>query len=102
MTITDAPRRRRTRVPHKAAVAFLLVPFGILFTLFYVAPILFAIVQSTLVVRREGTFAYYTAADEHVHRLLDEALFHADHANNPDDGAVVHQLHDDEREQGDF
>ncbi len=56
MTITDAPRRRRTRVPHKAAVAFLLVPFGILFTLFYVAPILFAIVQSTLVVRREGTF----------------------------------------------
>lgn len=56
MTITEAPVRRRTRVPHKAAIAFLLVPFGILFTLFYVAPILFAIVQSTLVVRREGTF----------------------------------------------
>ena len=56
MTITEAPARRRTRVPHKAAIAFLLVPFGILFTLFYVAPILFAIVQSTLVVRREGTF----------------------------------------------
>lgn len=53
-------------------------------------------------VRREGTFAYYTAADEHVHRLLDEALFHADHANQPDDGAVVHQLHDDEhQEKGD-
>jgi len=56
VTITEAPARRRTRVPHKAAIAFLLVPFGILFTLFYVAPILFAIVQSTLVVRREGTF----------------------------------------------
>ncbi|MDQ1204669.1 carbohydrate ABC transporter permease [Microbacterium sp. SORGH_AS_0862] len=56
MTITEAPARPRTRVPHKAAIAFLLVPFGILFTLFYVAPILFAIVQSTLVVRREGTF----------------------------------------------
>jgi len=56
VTITEAPVRRRTRVPHKAAIAFLLVPFGILFTLFYVAPILFAIVQSTLVVRREGTF----------------------------------------------
>jgi multiple sugar transport system permease protein len=56
VTITHAPARRRTRVPHKAAIAFLLVPFGILFTLFYVAPILFAIVQSTLVVRREGTF----------------------------------------------
>ncbi|GAB3152118.1 sugar ABC transporter permease [Microbacterium neimengense] len=56
MTMTHAPARRRTRAPHKAAIAFLLVPFGILFTLFYVAPILFAIVQSTLVVRREGTF----------------------------------------------
>ncbi|WP_460739884.1 carbohydrate ABC transporter permease [Microbacterium neimengense] len=54
--MTHAPARRRTRAPHKAAIAFLLVPFGILFTLFYVAPILFAIVQSTLVVRREGTF----------------------------------------------
>ena len=33
-------------------------------------------------VRREGTFAYYAAADAHVRRLLDEALFHADHAAN--------------------
>lgn len=30
-------------------------------------------------VRREGTFAYYSAADDHVARLLTEALFHADH-----------------------
>ncbi|MGH9306516.1 MAG: ArsR/SmtB family transcription factor [Acidimicrobiales bacterium] len=30
-------------------------------------------------VRREGTFAYYSAADDHVARLLAEALFHADH-----------------------
>ena len=52
-------------------------------------------------VRREGTYAYYTAADEHVHRLLDEALFHADHADQPDPGAVVHQLHADERRRGD-
>ena len=29
--------------------------------------------------RREGTFVYYSAADEHVHRLLRQALFHADH-----------------------
>ncbi len=29
--------------------------------------------------RREGTFVYYTAADAHVHALLAEALFHADH-----------------------
>lgn len=31
--------------------------------------------------RREGTFVYYSAADIHVHRLLDEALFHADHTD---------------------
>jgi DNA-binding transcriptional ArsR family regulator len=29
--------------------------------------------------RREGTFVYYSAANEHVQRLLDQALFHADH-----------------------
>ncbi len=29
-------------------------------------------------VRREGTFAYYSAADGHVARLLAEALSHAD------------------------
>lgn len=29
--------------------------------------------------RREGTFVYYSAADEHVRRLLGQALFHADH-----------------------
>lgn len=31
--------------------------------------------------RREGTFIYYTAADTHVHALLAEALFHADHTD---------------------
>ncbi|MEV4622568.1 metalloregulator ArsR/SmtB family transcription factor [Asanoa sp. NPDC049573] len=29
--------------------------------------------------RREGTFVYYSAADEHVRGLLRQALFHADH-----------------------
>jgi|LULE01.1.fsa_nt_gb DNA-binding transcriptional ArsR family regulator len=47
-------------------------------------------------VRREGTFAYYTAADEHVHRLLDEALFHADHADLAESGPVAHRLHGDD------
>src|SRR3954465_6725662 len=28
--------------------------------------------------RRRGTFVYYAAADEHIRRLLAEALFHAD------------------------
>lgn len=31
--------------------------------------------------RREGTFVYYSAADVHVRRLLDEALFHAEHTD---------------------
>lgn len=31
--------------------------------------------------RREGTFVYYSAADVHVRRLLDEALYHADHTD---------------------
>lgn len=29
--------------------------------------------------RRQGTFAYYWATDTHVHRLLAEALSHAEH-----------------------
>lgn len=29
--------------------------------------------------RREGTFVYYSAADNHVQSLLDQALHHADH-----------------------
>ncbi|SPL99275.1 Transcriptional regulator, ArsR family [[Actinomadura] parvosata subsp. kistnae] len=29
--------------------------------------------------RREGTFVYYSAADEHVRRLLTQGLYHADH-----------------------
>ncbi|HET6294460.1 MAG TPA: metalloregulator ArsR/SmtB family transcription factor [Kribbella sp.] len=29
--------------------------------------------------RPEGTFVYYSAADDHVKGLLDQALFHADH-----------------------
>ena len=31
--------------------------------------------------RRQGTFVYYTAADEHVRALLAEALFHAEHTD---------------------
>jgi DNA-binding transcriptional ArsR family regulator len=36
--------------------------------------------------RRQGTFVYYTAADDHVRRLLAEALFHAEHAEHADRG----------------
>lgn len=31
--------------------------------------------------RREGTFVFYSAANVHVRRLLGEALYHADHAD---------------------
>lgn len=36
--------------------------------------------------RREGTFVHYRAVDEHVHRLLTEALSHAEHVS----GMVEH------------
>jgi len=47
-------------------------------------------------VRREGTFAYYSAADNHVARLLAEALYHADHQvlgppDHPADRPRLHQ-----------
>ena len=43
--------------------------------------------------RRQGTFVYYTAADEHVRALLAEALFHAEHADRgfPDGSEHRHQ-----------
>lgn len=42
--------------------------------------------------RREGTFVYYSAADQHVHGLLNQALFHADHfdRNEADATSVGH------------
>jgi DNA-binding transcriptional ArsR family regulator len=45
--------------------------------------------------RREGTFVYYSAADVHVRRLLDEALFHADHTDRdlPDHSSDDTSLH---------
>ncbi|BAJ75037.1 ABC-type sugar transport systems, permease components [Microbacterium testaceum StLB037] len=52
----SVPHPRRPRVPFKGAIAALLAPFAVLFLLFYVLPIIFAIGQSLLVVRREGTF----------------------------------------------
>ena len=42
--------------------------------------------------RREGTFVYYSAADQHVQGLLNQALFHADHfdRNEADVTSVGH------------
>jgi DNA-binding transcriptional ArsR family regulator len=42
--------------------------------------------------RREGTFVYYSAANDHVRNLLSQALFHADHVDRdiPVDPAASH------------
>jgi DNA-binding transcriptional ArsR family regulator len=42
-------------------------------------------------VRREGTYAFYAAANTHVQRLLDEALSHADHAAHRVDSSAPHR-----------
>lgn len=49
-----APPQRKT--PHKGAIAIFTGPFGILFLLFYLIPIGYAVWQSLFVVHREGTF----------------------------------------------
>jgi DNA-binding transcriptional ArsR family regulator len=43
--------------------------------------------------RREGTFTYYTAANDHVRALLDQALFHADHADRGITSDAPHTHH---------
>ncbi len=45
--------------------------------------------------RREGTFVYYSAADNHVQGLLAQALHHADHLDRdiPGDGGQHQQAH---------
>ncbi|SIT88419.1 carbohydrate ABC transporter permease [Microbacterium sp. RU33B] len=50
------PVRARGRIPHKGAIMFFTAPFVVLFLLFYLLPIGYAIWQSLLVVEREGTF----------------------------------------------
>jgi DNA-binding transcriptional ArsR family regulator len=42
-------------------------------------------------VRREGTYAFYAAANQHVQRLLDEALSHADHLAQRVDSETPHR-----------
>ncbi|HET7414615.1 MAG TPA: sugar ABC transporter permease [Arthrobacter sp.] len=55
--MAERPARRRTRRnSHKTAIAVFVVPFGLLFLLFYLIPIIYAVYQSMLVVEREGTF----------------------------------------------
>lgn len=41
--------------------------------------------------RREGTFVHYSASDAHVHRLLAEALSHAEHTSGLAPDASEHR-----------
>jgi multiple sugar transport system permease protein len=47
---------RKIPIKHKRAVAFFIAPFALLFALFYLLPIGWAVFQSLLVVERDGTF----------------------------------------------
>ncbi len=49
-------RPRRRPLAHKKAIAFFVLPFGVLFALFYALPVGYAVWQSLLVVQRVGTF----------------------------------------------
>lgn len=53
---TKVAKQGSRAVRHRGALAVFLLPFGVLFTLFYLVPILYAVYQSTLVVERDGTF----------------------------------------------
>ena len=50
------PGSRRRPVAHKKAIAVFVAPFGVLFAMFYLVPIGYAVYQSLLVVKRDGTF----------------------------------------------
>ncbi len=50
------PASRRRSSPHKRAIAVFVLPFGVLFSLFYAIPVGYAVWQSLLKVEREGTF----------------------------------------------
>ena len=56
MSIARPVTTRRFKVPHTGAIITFVLPFALLFAMFYLAPIVFAIWQSLLVVEREGTY----------------------------------------------
>lgn len=54
------PHAPKVRVQHTGAILAFVLPFGILFGLFYLVPIGYAIYESLLVIKREGTFGAAT------------------------------------------
>ena len=75
---TRGSGRQRRGTAHRSAVATLLAPFAVLFTLFYLAPIAYAVWQSFLKVEREGTFGPPTTVfggfEQYVRVFSDEAF----------------------------
>lgn len=61
-TLLTTAKPPRKRAPHRRAIAFFVLPFAVLFTLFYLLPIGYAIRQSLMVIQREGTFGTPTEA----------------------------------------
>ena len=59
-TTRAVPAAKRRRVPHKGAIIAFVAPFAVLFLLFYLVPIGYAVYQSLLVVEREGTYGAAT------------------------------------------
>lgn len=55
-TRTAPPGRRKTPTGQGRAVLIFVAPFALLYLLFYIVPICYAIYQSLLTVEREGTF----------------------------------------------
>jgi multiple sugar transport system permease protein len=51
---------KRRRIQHPAAIIAFVAPFGLMFLLFYLVPIGYAVYQSLLVVEREGTYGAAT------------------------------------------
>ncbi|MEJ1156167.1 MULTISPECIES: carbohydrate ABC transporter permease [Microbacterium] len=52
----STPRLPRPKIQHRGSIALFMAPFSVLFTLFYLIPIGYAIWQSLLVVERDGTY----------------------------------------------
>lgn len=49
-------RAPRPRVKNLKAIIFFVLPFGVLFGLFYLIPIMYAVYESLMVIERDGTF----------------------------------------------
>ena len=50
------PKRARPKVKNVRAIVFFVLPFGVLFGLFYLIPIMYAVYESLMVIERDGTF----------------------------------------------